>query len=144
MISSTSTTSTSVVMLISDCRLDPESSLLSCMTSFSLRASALGDQPCSPESRLLDCEHRLSDFAKVEFCVAPDHHPRVRLGTYRDAEGFAEVFGCNLLIVDPHLAGSVDGNQDSASLVALLCRLRCVRQVDVRSLPHLRRHHHKD
>ena len=54
------------------------------------------------------------------------------------------MLGCDGLIVDPQPAGLVDGDQDSASLVALLVRFRRVRQVDVRSLPHLRRHHHED
>ena len=54
------------------------------------------------------------------------------------------MFGCDLLIVDPQPAGLVDRDQDPASLVALLGRLRRIRQVDVRPLPHLRRHHHED
>ena len=59
-------------------------------------------------------------------------------------EGFAELLGCDGLIVDPQPASLVDGDQDSASLVALRVRFRRVRQVDVGSLPHLRRHHHED
>src|SRR5216117_2015612 len=98
MISSTSTTSTSGVMLISDCRLEPESLLLNCITSLSFCASALGDQPHAAEARLLD---GLPDVEKVELCVAPDHDLGVRLVAHRSTEGFAEIRGCDGLIVDP-------------------------------------------
>src|SRR4030095_7578435 len=144
MINSTSTTSTSGVMLISDCRLEPESSLLNCMMSLSPRVSALRDQSHPEETGLFDCNHGLPDLAEVEPCIAPDHDPGVRLSAHRSAEGLAELLGCDLLIVDPQFAGVVDGDQNPASLVALIARLRRVRQVDVRSLPHLRRHHHED
>src|SRR5262249_3306941 len=143
MISSTSTTSTSGVMLISDCRLEPES-LLNCIMSVSLRAGALGDQTHSMEAGLLDSEHRLPDLKEIQLCVASDYYPRVRLDTHRSAEGFAEMLGVDLPIVDPQPAGIIDGDQDSASLVPLRVRFRRVRHVDVRSLPHLRRHHHED
>src|SRR6266545_7028978 len=95
MISSTSTTSTSGVMLISDCRLDPESPLLNSMTSVSPRpcAGALGDQPHPAEAGLLDREHGLSDLAAVERCVAPNHDLGVRLGAHRSAERFVEMLG---------------------------------------------------
>src|SRR5215469_3566661 len=105
MISSTSTTSTSGVMLISDWRLELESPVLNCMMSFSPGPSGLSDQSHPAEAGLL---------------------------------------GCNRLIIDPQLARLVDGDQDPASLVTLTARLRRVRQVHVRSLPHLRRHHHED
>src|SRR6185437_1400990 len=146
MISSTSTTSTSGVMLISDCRLEPESLLLNSITSFSLRArvAAFGDQPHSPETGLLDRLHRLSNLAEVELCVAPDHDLGVRLRSDRSAEGVAELLGWDLLVVDPQPAGLVDGNQDPASLIALLGRLLRFRQADLRSLSHLRRHYHED
>src|SRR5262249_28612210 len=146
MISSTSTTSTSGVMLISDCRLDPESPLLNSITSFSPRpcAAALGNQPHPPETCLLNRLHGLSDLAEVELGVAPDHDLGIRLGGYCSAEGVAELVGCDLLIVNPQPAGRVDGDQDPASLVALLARLLRFRQADVRPFPHLRRHHHED
>src|SRR5215472_9511983 len=146
MISSTSTTSTSGVTLISDCRLDPESPLLKSITSVSSRpsAAALRDQPHSAKAGLLDRLHHLSDLAEVELGVAPDHDLGIRLGGYRSAEGVAEMLGCDLRIVDPHHAGLVDGDQNPASLVALLAWLLRFRHVDVRPLPHLRRHHHED
>src|SRR5215813_2165089 len=111
MISSTSTTSTSGVMLISDCRLDPESPLLNSMTSFSSRpcVAPLGDQPHSPEAGLLDRLHGLSDLAEVELGVAADHDLGIRLSGYCSAEGVAELLACDLLIVNPHPAGLVDG-----------------------------------
>src|SRR5262245_46647627 len=143
MISSTSTTSTSGVMLISDCRLEPES-LLNCMMSLSFCARALGDQPHSMEAGLLNREHRLPDLLEIEVCVASDYDPWILLEAHRNAEGFVETLGCDLLIVDPQPASVVDGDQNSASLVALRVRFRRVRHVDVRSLPHLRRHHHED
>src|SRR5579859_6228111 len=146
MISSTSTTSTSGVMLISDCRLDPESPLLNSIISFSSRVcvAALGDQPHPPESGLLDGLHGLSDLAEVELCVAPDHDLGIRLGGYCNAEGVAELLGFDLPIVHPQPAGLVDGDQDPASLVALLARLLRFRQADVRPFPHLGRHYHED
>src|SRR5437870_13026378 len=133
MINSTSTTSASGVMLISDCRLEPESPVLNCMMLLSPRpgAGALGDQPHAAEAGLLDHEHRLPDLAKVKLCVAPDHDLGVRHGAHRSDEGFGETLGWNRLIVDPQPAGLVDGDQNPASPVALLGRLRRVRQVDV-------------
>src|SRR5215468_399258 len=146
MISSTSTTSTSGVMLISDCRLDPESLLLNSIASFSSRprVAALSDQPHPPEAGLLDRLHGLSDLAEVELCVAPDHDLGIRLGGYCSAKGVAELLGCDLLIVNPQAAALVDGDQDPAPLVALLARLLRFRQADLRPFPHLRRHHHED
>src|SRR5215510_13203302 len=146
MISSTSTTSTSGVMLISDCRLVPESPLLNSITSLSPRAcaAALGNQPHPPETCLLNPLHGLSDLAEVELGVAPDHDLGLRLGGYCSAEGVAEMLGCDPRIVDPHPAALVDGDQDPASLVALLARLLRFRPVDVRPLPPLRRHHPED
>src|SRR5215472_6190984 len=143
MISSTSTTSTSGVILISDCRLEAES-LLNCMTSLSSCAGALGDQPHPVEAGLLDRDHCLPDFAEIELCIAPDHNPGVRLGAHRGAESFVEMLGFDGLVVDPPSASLVYGDQDSASLVALRVRFCRVRHVDVGSLPHLWRHHHKD
>src|SRR5215469_13958132 len=102
MISSTSTTSTSGVTLISDCRLDPESPLLNSITSISPPcAAALGDQPHPPEAGLLDRLHGLSDLAEVELGVAPDHDLGIRLGGYCSAEGVAELLDRDLPIVDP-------------------------------------------
>src|SRR5882724_1135837 len=144
MISSTSTTSTSGVTLISDCRLEPKSLLLNCMMSLSFRAGALGDQPDPAEAGLLDREHGLPDLAEIELCIAPDHDLGVGLGAHRSVEGFAEMLGCDGPIVDPQPASLVYGDQNSASLVALRVRFRGVRHVDVGSLPHLWRHHHED
>src|SRR5262249_2632422 len=144
MISSTSTTSTSGVMLISDCRLELESSVLKCMMLFPPSPSGLGDQPHPAEAGLLDRGHCLPDLAEVEFCVAAYHDLGIRLGTHRSTQGFAEVVGCNLPVIDPQPAGIVYGDQNPASLVTLVARLRSVRQVHFRSLPHLRRHHHED
>src|SRR6266436_7628001 len=129
MISSTSTTSTSGVMLISDCRLEPES-LLNCMMSLSFRASALCDQPHPAETGLLDRDHDLTDLAEIELCIAPDHDLGVRLGTHRSVESLGEMLGCDRLIVDPQPRSFVYGDQDAASLVALRVRFRRVRQVD--------------
>src|SRR5260370_14569713 len=144
MISSTSTTWTSGVMLISDCRLEPESLLLNCMMSLSFCAGALGDQPHTAEASLFDRDHDLSNLEKIELCIATDYDPWVRLGAHRGVEGFAKMLGCDGPIVDPQMASLVYGDQDSASLVALRVRFRRVRQVDVGPLPHLRRHHHED
>src|SRR5215471_8626852 len=72
MISSTSTTSTSGVMLISDCRLELESPVLNCMMSFSPGPSGLGDQSYPAEAGLFNRGHDLSNLAEVELCVAPD------------------------------------------------------------------------
>src|SRR6266852_8965537 len=79
MISSTSTTSTSGVMLISDCRLELESPVLKCIMSFPPDPSGLGDQPHPAEAGLLDRGHGLPDLAEVELCVAPDHDFGIRL-----------------------------------------------------------------
>src|SRR5260370_39891930 len=143
MISSTSTTATSGVMLISICRLEPESLLLNRMMSLSFCAGALGDQPHTAEASLFDRDHALANLEKIDLCIATDYDPWVRLGAHRGVEGFAEMLGCDGPIVDPQMASLVYGDQDSAPLVALRVRFRRVRQVDVRSLAHLRRHHHK-
>ena len=82
-------------------------------------AGALGDQSHAAEAGLLDRGHGLPDLAEVELCVAPDHDLGVLLGAHRSAEGFAEMLGCDRLIVDPQPAGLVDGDQDPASLVTL-------------------------
>src|SRR6266571_1213132 len=119
MMSSTSTTSTSGVMLISDCRLELESPVLKCMTSVSLGPSGLGDQSHPAEAGLFNRGHGQPDFAEIELCVASDHDLGIRLGTDCSPKRFAEVFGCDLPIVNPQLAGVVDGNQDPASLVTL-------------------------
>src|SRR5437879_13668379 len=137
MISSTSTTSTSGVMLISDCRLELESLLLNCMMSLSFCAGALGDQPHPVEAGLLDREHGLPDLDEMELCIAADYDTWVRLGAHCSVEGFTEMLGCDRLIVDPQPASLVYGDQDSASLVALRVRFRGVRQLDVRSPAHL-------
>src|SRR5262252_6572194 len=100
MISSTSTTSTSGVMLISDCRLEPESLLLNCMTLFSFCAGALGDQPHPAKAGLLDRDHDLPDLAEIELCIAPDHDLGVRLGAHSSTESFVEMLGGNGLVVD--------------------------------------------
>src|SRR5216684_1563798 len=92
MISSTSTTSTSGVMLISDCRLEPESLLLNCMMSLSFCARALCDQPHPAEAGLFDRNHDLPDLAEIELCISADHDLGVRLGAHRSVESFA-VFG---------------------------------------------------
>src|SRR5438876_7949352 len=120
MISSTSTTSTSGVMLISDCKLEPEASLLSCMMSLSPRAGAFCDQPYPAEPGLFNCDHGLPDLAEVEPRVAPDHDPGVRLVARRLMEGLAALRVCDLLIVDPSPAGVVHRNQYLASVVALI------------------------
>src|SRR6266704_4017208 len=146
MIKSTSTTSTSGVMLISECRWEP--SLWTCMISVSLRLGALVlcDQPHPMEAGVLDREHGLPDHAEAQPGVAPDHDLDVRLPGPRrgGAEAVAEAFGRDLLVVDPQPAGLVDGDQDPVFLIALIARLRRVRQVDVWSLVHLRRHDHED
>src|SRR5262245_61769789 len=102
MISSTSTTSTSGVMLISECRLEPEPSL-NCMitASFLLGFGALGDQADPLEAGLLDGDHGLPDFAEMEPCVAFDHDLGVRSVAHRGVEAFAEMLGRHRLIVDP-------------------------------------------
>src|SRR6476646_801091 len=93
MISSTSTTSTSGVMLISDCRLDPESPLLNSITLFSLCpcVAALGNQPHPAEAGLVDVLHCLPDLAEVKLCVAADHYLGICLGGYGSAERVAEL-----------------------------------------------------
>src|SRR6516225_2821308 len=98
MISSTSTTSTSGVMLISDCSLDPESPLLNSITSFPSRPclGSLGDQPHPMKSGLFDRLHGLSDLAEVELGVAADHDLGIRLGAYRSVKRFAEMLDCDL------------------------------------------------
>src|SRR5260221_297041 len=144
MISSTSTTSTSGVTLISDCR--PVPLALTCMISlsFGLGAFVPGDQPHAAEAGPLDREHRLADGDDVEPGVPLAHDLGVRLAARRGAELFVEMLGFDLTVVDPQPSTFVDRYQDPAPLVALLARLRRLRQVDVRTLPHLRRHHHED
>src|SRR5262245_26844699 len=97
MINSTSTTSTSGVMLISDCRPLSESPTFIAMMSISPRAGALRDQPHSAEPGLFDCDHGLTHLAKVEFCVAPDHDPGLLLSAHRGAESVGEILRCNHL-----------------------------------------------
>src|SRR5215472_1522168 len=93
MINSTSTTSTSGVMLISDCRLDPESPLLNSIALFSLSpcVAALGDQPDPAEAGLLDRLHGLSDLAEVELGIAADHDLGIRLDGNCSAKGIAKL-----------------------------------------------------
>src|SRR5215831_9501405 len=105
MIKSTSTTSTSGVMLISDCRLEPESPVSNCMMSFSPRAGALCDQSHAAEPGFFDCDHGVAHLAEIEPCITADHDFWLRLSAHRSAEGVAELLGCDLLIVDPQLAG---------------------------------------
>src|SRR5262245_25632783 len=94
MISSTSTTSTSGVMLISDCRLVP---LLISMISVSLGLGlglgpgALGDQPHAVEAGLIDRDHGIADLADGEPRVPLDHDLGVRLLARCGAEALAEV-----------------------------------------------------
>src|SRR5512143_4242589 len=146
MISSTSTTSTSGVMLISDCRSECIEFRLNCMLSLSSRlcAGALGDQSHTAEAGLVDREHHAPNLTHAEPCVAADHDLGVRIGARRSAEGFAELLFCDPLIVDPQPARLVNRDQDPASLIALFARFRRVRQVNIRSLPHLWCHDHED
>src|SRR4029453_3376590 len=97
MISSTSTTSTSGVMLISDCRPEPESPESNCM-SLSLRACAsrLGDQPYPPEAGLFDRDHDLTHLAEVELRIAADHDFRIRVSAHRLAKALAELLRWDL------------------------------------------------
>src|SRR5216117_1731305 len=118
MISSTSTTSTSGVILISDCRLEPESLLLNCMMSLSFCASTLGDQHHPAKTCLLDRDHDLANLAEIQLCITPDHDLGVSLGSHRSAESFVEMLGCDRLVVDPQPPSFVYGDQDAASLVA--------------------------
>src|SRR5215470_12721127 len=101
MISSTSTTSTSGVMLISDCRLEPESLLLNCMMSLSFRAGALSDQPHAAEPGLLDRDHGVPDLAEIEICIAADHDPGIRFDAHRGTKSFVEMLGRHGPVVDP-------------------------------------------
>src|SRR5215467_10984386 len=144
MISRTSTTSTSGVMLISDCRLELESPVLNCMVLLSSGPNGLSDQSHPVEAGLLDRGHGLPNLAKIEFCVSPNHHLGIRFGTHCSAKGIAEMFGCDRLVIDPQPACLVDGNQYPAPLVTLAAGLRRVRQMHVGPLTHLRRHHHED
>src|SRR5947208_16263527 len=102
MISNTSTTSTSGVMLISDCRLEPESLLLNCMMSLSFRASTLGDQPHAAEAGLFDRDHDLPNLAEIQLCIAPDHELGVRLAAHRRAQRLVEMLDCDRPILDRH------------------------------------------
>src|SRR4051812_31111647 len=113
MIRSTSTTSTSGVILMSDCSSEPNESRLSCMMSISLGAGALGDQSHTAEAGVLDCDHRVPDLAEVEFGVAPDYPPGLDasgLRAHRSTRGFAEIVGADLSIVDPQPAGLINGD----------------------------------
>src|SRR5215469_15999441 len=105
MISSTSTTSTSGVIFISDCRPESESSLLNCMTGISstLCPGFFSDQSYPAEACLIECEHGLPDLAELELRIASDHNPWVLLVANSIAEGFAEMISCDPLIVDPQL-----------------------------------------
>src|SRR6266404_625353 len=116
MISSTSTTSTSGVILISDCRLEPESLLLNCMMSLPFCASTLGDQPHTAKTCLLDRDHDLTNLAEIELCITPDHDLGVRLGARRSAESFVEMLGCDRLVVDPQPRSFVYGDLDAGWL----------------------------
>src|SRR5260370_38988809 len=118
MISSTSTMSTSGVMLISNCRVEPESLLLNCMMSLSFCARALGDQPDPAEAFLFDRDHDLPNLAEIELCIAPDHDLGVRLGAHRSAKSFVEMLGCDSLVIDPQPPSFVYGDPDAASLSA--------------------------
>src|SRR5260370_12897324 len=117
MISSTSTTSTSGVMLISDCRVEPESLLLNCMMSLSFRARALGDQPHPAEAFLFDRNHDLPHLADIELCIAPDHDLGVRLVTHGSAESLVDMLGCTGPGVNPHPPSLTYSDHDPASLV---------------------------
>src|SRR5947199_10861020 len=101
MISSTSTTSTSGVILISDCRLEPESLLLNCMMSLSFCASTLGDQPHPALTCLLDRDHDLANLAEIHVCITPDQGLGVRLGAHPCAVSYLEMLGCDRVVVDP-------------------------------------------
>src|SRR5262245_30429078 len=99
MINSTSTTSTSGVMLISDCRPESEPPESNCM-SLSLRpcTSRLGDQPYPAKAGRLDRDHDVTHLAEVELRVAPDHDLRIRIVAHRLTEAVAEFFDCDLPI----------------------------------------------
>src|SRR5215475_3722501 len=127
MISSTSTTSTSGVMLISDCRSELPPPWI-CMMSLSPRlgVGALGDQSHAAEAGLIDRGHRPLDVAEVEPRVAADHDLGVRLVACRSAQAFTELLGSDRLIVDPQRASLVDRDQNPAPLIALIARLRRV------------------
>src|SRR5690348_13521023 len=114
MISSTSTTSTSGVMLISDCRVEPES-LLNCIFLLPFCGGAFGYQPDAPEAGLLDSEHGLPDLDEIELCVASYHDSGIRLAAHRRLQSFTEMVGCDSPIVDPQPTALVDRDQDSAS-----------------------------
>src|SRR5687767_10084639 len=145
MINSTSTTSTSGVMLISDCRLEPEP-VSTCMTLVSSRlgCGAIGDQPYPAETGLLDRDHHLLDRVKIELCVSTDHNLGVLFAANCSTQGIAEILRRYRHIVDPQVAVLVNGDKGLSSFVALRDRLRRVRQVNLRSPLHLRRHHHED
>src|SRR6266705_2247604 len=114
MIKSTSTTSTSGVMLISECRWEP--SLWTCMISVSLRLGALVlcAQTHPMEAGVLAREHGLPDHAEAQPGVAPDHDLDVRLPGPRrgGAEAVAEAFGRDLLVVDQQHEHHVDERRD--------------------------------
>src|SRR5262249_4929629 len=114
------------------------------MMSVSFCDDALGDQPHAAEGSLVNRDHNLPDLARIELSIASDYDPGARLDAHGSAKGSRELLGCDGPIVDPQAASLVYGDQDSASLVALRVRFRRVRQSDVRSLAHLRRHHHED
>src|SRR5262245_4218948 len=119
MISSTSTTSTSGVMLISDCSPEPEAPPLTCMISASLRRldGPLGDQTHTLEAGLFDRQHGRPDLAEAQPGVALDHDLGVQVGARRRAEALAETLWRDRLIVDPERAMLVDRDRDAGPLV---------------------------
>src|SRR5262245_26134514 len=124
MISSTSTTSTSGVMLISDCRLEPEP-VSTCITLVSSRLGcrAIGDQSHTAEAGLLDRHHHLPDRVKIEPCVATDHNLGILFAAYCSTQGIAEILYRYRHIVHPQVAILVNGHKGLSSFVALRDRL---------------------
>src|SRR5262245_53224076 len=108
MISSTSTTSTSGVMLISDCRPGSDPPPFICMTSLSPRrrlfAGSFGDQSNTLEAGILDCDHRSPDLSDTEPRIGLDHDLGVLLCTHRCAKAVAEQLGYDFPIVNPQSA----------------------------------------
>src|SRR5262245_17298309 len=133
MISSTSTTSTSGVTLISDCRPLP-GPVWSCMASALPRLGALGDQRDALKTRLLDRLHRVTDLAERETRVALEHDLGVRLRPHGRAEAVAEALGRDLLVLDPQDPALVDRDEDPLSR-PLIARLLGGRKVDLRPRP---------
>src|SRR5262245_4850739 len=92
-ISSTSTTSTSGVMLISDCRPESDPPPFICMTSISPRLccfGSFGDQSHALEAGIFDRDHRFPDFSDTEPRVGFDDNLRIRLRAHRCAQTFTE------------------------------------------------------